>query len=615
MSTTKRCKTQSTTTQIIYPRRAVQHAAKLAQDFSDVYIHIEKTQTHHGKLPSAIKEKMKKGVESVVAKALSKRVCASFPSNQDKKTFQDMISNMICDLYSSTVPQDLFDNLEQSFRCLVPKIQALESASQHLNWYPADSTVGVGAKKDADALITAQAARLSIDHEIADSMDDESSDDQKETNKQVVQPAIRLQGSVDFSPDQSDLESDEESEEDREEDSEVEIKEENEDQAAAMVSPDPTVFTVTLGVPIAPGDHRFSIRFHNERVIPGLRCMPSREIWQLVHHAIRQDRDIPNRPSSLPRITEVHQQDDGRLAFRVSSKEDLDILSTNVQWARDLRDTIAAGIKTYRVVFEFGKNQARKMEIEEYTDRAWILDEIRKENSEKIPSLSHIGAIRDVMMLQDPASKRKRINYILVFGSREAANAALEKGLTFHKKSRACTVHSPGTQWHQQCSHCQGHTHAAKDCPSTPSCRKCGYRHATRYCTSATIECANCHGGHVASSKECPQWLTAEEAAHRSYRFPAEGAECQIPTPATAVTLPTPTSPLPIDQTPPEMLNHRPETALPPATLSTQTQNPPIKAHPAAPASAILQTIDEFRAFVAARENHGRDSRKRKRAG
>ncbi|KAF6227429.1 hypothetical protein HO133_008873 [Letharia lupina] len=615
MSTTKRCKTQSATTQIIYPRRAVQHAAKLAQDFSDVYIHIEKPKTHHGKLPSAIKEKMKKGVESVVAKALSKRVCASFPSNQDKKTFQDMISNMICDLYSSTVPQDLFDKLEQSFRCLVPKIQALESASQHLNWYPADSTVGMGAKKDADALITAQAARLSIDHEIADSMDDESSDDQKETNKQVVQPATRLQGSVDFSPDQSDLESDEESEEDREEDSEVEIKEENEDQAAAMVSPDPTVFTVTLGVPIAPGDHRFSIRFHNERVVHGLHCMPSREIWQLVHHAIRQDPNISDRPSSLPRITEVHQQDDGRLAFRMSSKEDLGILSTNVQWARDLRDTIAAGIKTYRVVFEFGKNQARKMEIEEYTDRASILDKIREGNSEKIPSLSHIGAIRDVMTLQDPASKGKRINYILVFGSREAANAALEMGLTFHKKSRACTVHSPGTQWHEQCSHCQGHTHAAKDCPSTPSCRKCGYRHATRYCTSATIECANCHGEHVASSKECPQWLTAEEAAHRSYRFPAEGAECQIPTPATAVTLPTPTSPLPIDQTPPEPRNHRPETALPPATLSTQTQNPSIKAHPAAPASAILQTIDEFRAFVAARENHGRDSRKRKRAG
>lgn len=501
----------------------------------------------------------------------------------------------------------------------------MEHLSQQLGWYQAHPTVGTGTYQDADALLSTQAARLSVDHEVADSTGTESSDDEEEISKQGIQPAIKLAASVDFSPDQSDPESNEE----REEDSQVGIKMETQDEYAAMVSRDPTVFTISLGVTPAADDHRFIIRFNNERVVDGLRCMPPREIWQLVHDAIQQDPDIPNRPSSIPRITDVHQQDDGALAFKMSTEEDRDALSTNVEWARNLRETVSAGIKTYKVVFEFVK--IRTMEIEEPRNRASVIDKIREENSEKIPSLNQIGALRDVMVLQDTAFKRERddyADYILVFGSREAANAALTMGLMFRKKNRACVVYEPGTQWHQQCSHCQGHSHAAKDCQSTPLCGRCGYKHATRYCTSAKIECANCHGEHVASSKKCLRWLKAEEKAHRSYRFPAGDQQTQAPTKAEPTTTTTTPPPLPSPlQGVLEMLNEKAKIALPspkppkaastmpPAAAKTQDKKMPTanaKAQPAT-SNAILQTIDEFRAFVAARGN-GPSSKKRSRS-
>ena len=58
-----------------------------------------------------------------------------------------------------------------------------------------------------------------------------------------------------------------------------------------------------------------------------------------------------------------------------------------------------------------------------------------------------------------------------------------------------------------------------------PTCGKCSYKHLTQYCTSVTIQCANCHSDHIARSRTCIRWLEAEDKAHRSYRFPAEERE------------------------------------------------------------------------------------------
>lgn len=573
-------------------------------------------------MPKAIKEKMRKGVESAVTTCLSKRVCPSSSCDKDKTTFQNLIFDLMCELLSCTVPQDMFDALDQSFRRLVPKVQALETASLHLRRYPSDSVVGTGADQDADTLLSFKAAMLSLDHESLDRSDDKKSDNGREPSKQAAQSAIRLQGSIHSSPDESGNTSGEETGDG----SKVEIKGENDDVAAAAVSQDPKVFTITLGIPIAANDHRFAIRFNDKRVVDGLSYMPSREIWQLVHDAIQQDSNISNHTTSLSRITEVQQLDDGCVAFRMGTEEDLETLSTHVQWARNIRDTISPGIKTYKVVFE--NVRIRAMKMNKHTERALIIDKIREENSEKIPSLNNLGAIRDVVMLQGEEHKKERdylADYLLVFGSREAANAAVEAGLMYCRKSRKCVVYEPGARWYQQCSYCQRHSHTAKDCQSTPLCGKCGYKHERRYCTSAIIKCANCHGEHGASSKKCPHWLKAEEKAHRSYRFPTADSEPQTPTPAKPATVSPPLPPLPppLSQDPQEMANKNAKLAPPPRTSPTPASN----THPAAikaareerlndvpsPASqsALLQTIDELRAFVAGRENTP-SSRKRK---
>lgn len=608
-------KVQPATKKIEYPLNAIQHAAQLARDFAQVYEHIEEFRSREMKTHEAFKDKVKKCVKKVVATG------PKFSSKRDRSTFQDRVFDMIWDYSSLTVPQDMLDALDQSFRCLFPKIQALEFACRHSNWYPAHPTVCPRAEQVADTLLNTEVANFSGGYEVADSADGDSSDDVKEIGPgiQVKLAAIRLQGSLDLSPDQSDENADQETNQERREYSEVGYKPKYEDEAAAMVLPDPAVFTITLGIPMAAGDHRFSIKFNNERVVDGLNRMPSRETWQLVHDAIQQDPDIPDRSSSLPRVTEVHQQDHERLAFRLRTEEDVDTLSANVQWARNFRDAISAGIKTYKVVFEFVR--IRTIKAEDQKGRASIINKLREENSGKIPSINHLGAIRDVMMIQDPASKSERddcANYILVFGSREAANAALKLGLTFRKKNRACVVYEPGTQWHQQCSNCQGHSHAAKDCQSTPLCGKCGYKHLTHYCTSATVECANCHGEHVASSKKCPKWLQAEEKAHRSYRFPAdEDSGTQIPTreiPTTAVTLLPPTSLRPGDQPsrPDNTRNKNPNTLLPsphPSQAASVKRRTSIKPEPNESSirndgpSALRQTNDDLQPFVAARTN------------
>ena len=626
MARTKRAKKRnapkSATAQIIYPRRTVEHAAKLAQDFTEVYHHIEKPKHLCGRLPKAIRQEMKKGVKNVVARGISEGVCPKFSTKEDKKTFHSLILDMMCDIFSSTVPQDMFDALAQSFKCLVPKIQALEFASQHRS-YPAHSTVSTGADQDPDglelisALLSAQTTRVLID----DSADDESSDADMEVTGQAAQPEIKLQGSLDLNADENEDENKGESDQESDHGSEKKIKEENIDGAEIRPPPDPAVFVISLNIPLTTDDHSFVIIFRDERVIEGLHHMPAREIWQLVRDAIHHDPDIPHRTSMLPWITDVQLQNDGCLAFMTTTQEDLDTVTTNVQWARNLRDTIQAGIRTYKVVLECVKIWTR--ETEAYTDRASVIDKLREENSAKIPSLNQIGAIRDVQMLQDPASKTERngyANYILVFSSREAANAALTTGLIYRKKVRACVIYEPGTQWHQQCSNCQLHDHTAKDCQSAPVCGKCGCRHNTEYCTSATIKCANYPEAHVASSKKCLEWEMAEEKAHRSYRFPGEESDSQIPRQIepTCTSRPRPPLSSPEGRKAQETLNQKPKTSLPSPTLSQPASNiPPAptisddKPQPPATPSALLHTIDEFITFVAPRA-HTRTSRKRK---
>ena len=429
---------------------------------------------------------------------------------------------------------------------------------------------------------------------------------------------------------------------------EVVIKKRKVDEPKAMTMSDPTVFTISFGV---ANDNSFAILFNDKRVIEGLGLLSPCEKLQIIHDAIYHDPGIPNRTLTRPWITHAKQLNDGCLVFRTETKYDVHMVTTNVQWARNIRDTIAAGIKTYKLVIEDGN--ILKLRIKGYKDRAKIIDKVRKENTERVPSITQLGAIRDVMLQEGQVRKGQLSSYaqyIVTFGSREAANAALDMGLFFYSKYCTCVVYSPMTQWHQQCSNCQRQGHIAKDCLSQPVCGKCSSKHLTQNCKSMTIECANCHGRHVALSKACPRWLEAEDKAHRAYRFPAEElsllqTHIEAKNPAKA-TLPPPAIPHSVHQKPEETLDKPPKIALtssnptpiarkqisqltpvnlnnestsstaPSTFLRTPNQPPTARKHvpkpaaitpntepPSSSTAALLQTIDAFRAFVAAREN------------
>lgn len=298
------------------------------------------------------------------------------------------------------------------------------------------------------------------------------------------------------------------------------VKKREFDEPEAMTMSDPAVFTIRLGV---ANDNSFAVLFNDKRVIEGLALLSPYEKLQLFHDAIYHDPGIPNRKFTRPWITYVTQLNDGCLAFRTENKNDVHTLTTNVQWARSIRDIIAAGVKTYRLVIKDGN--MHKLGIKDYKDRASIIDEIRKENTKRLPWITRVGVIRDVMLREGQVQQRQPNNYaqyIVTFGSREAANAALDMGLFLYGNYCTCITYSPMTQWHQQCSNCQEHGHIAKGCVHQPICGRCSSRHLLQSCKSVTIECANCHGRHVAFSRICPRLLEAEDKAHRAYRFPAE---------------------------------------------------------------------------------------------
>ena len=119
-----------------------------------------------------------------------------------------------------------------------------------------------------------------------------------------------------------------------------------------------------------------------------------------------------------------------RLAFQTRTEDDLRALTAHVQWVRDLRDTIAAGIKTYRMLL--ADTNVQHLKNGEFRDSSSIIQNIKKQNFQKIPSLNNIGAIRDVIIINT--------EYVLIFGSEEAANAALTVGLWYRKKNRACVA-------------------------------------------------------------------------------------------------------------------------------------------------------------------------------
>ena len=384
----KKPEDKSTPAESSFPQSINEYAAELEQVFSTIRKDIKKQRNYSIKWTKNTKKLIKTGVESAVDTSLSNGIIAQFPGKKGKKAFVNLVLSRIgaelSDQIMPSVPEDDFVALQRSFQNLIQKIQTLHSVPIQRDEHPEDQALSALASRNTDDSLSKQVARLSVDYKTLGTSDDERPDNNRNENTRAAQPGIRLQGSVDLSADES------------EDGLRVEIKEEKKDEAKARTVPDPAVFIISLGVPSATDDHRFAILFNDKRVLDGLTIMPACEIWQLVCDTIHYDRDLPHRILASPWVTHVEKKSDGCLAFQTKTEEDLHTLTTNVQWARYLRDTISAGIKTYKVLLK--KFRVRKVET------ASMINKIRERNWGKIPSLNHIGAIRDVTYLQDPPS-------------------------------------------------------------------------------------------------------------------------------------------------------------------------------------------------------------------
>ncbi len=606
---------QSVLKEKAFPHSVNEHAAQLEQDFS--IVDEKQKGIYCIRWSKATRKLLKNGIEDAIISSSFTNAAEQLSTEQGRETFSNLILGNIGieiqDEIVPSVPRADFFALRRSYQDLVCKIRAQHSEPTENDQFSQNLTVSAAAKQDTENSLCAQVTSVSADYRRLTSSDNEVSDYSNESSAQAGPSPIRLQGSLDLSADDDE----DEVEQGSDNSSQREIKEEKDDDAEIMALPDPAIFTISLGIPLRADDYTFAIAFKDERVSNGLGLIPAREVWQLVRDAIFHDPDIPQRTPALPWITQVKQLEEGCLAFRTKTEEDLNTVTSNVQWARDLRDTVSAGVKTYKVVLENLK--IPRVKIEGYGVTSSFIGKLREENLRRIPSLDRIGVIRDVVKLPDRTLKRALDDYedfVLVFGSREAANAALNVGLRYLNKVHTCVIHSPETQWHQQCSNCQGHDHTTNRCRSAATCGKCGYKHQTQYCTSATLTCANCQGEHMASSKTCVEWLEAEEKAHRAYRFPADEDDCAKA--KAAATTPPPGLPLSVRQKPQETFNEKLKVLPPP--VSQKPQGPLYNESafidddqllPSTP-SVLLQTIDEFRAFVAARESANNQNTKKR---
>ncbi|CAF1047759.1 unnamed protein product [Didymodactylos carnosus] len=62
-----------------------------------------------------------------------------------------------------------------------------------------------------------------------------------------------------------------------------------------------------------------------------------------------------------------------------------------------------------------------------------------------------------------------------------------------------------------QCYKCCKFGHPAKYCKNVEICNKCSGSHAANICTSTDVKCINCDEQHMATSKQCKEYLRNKE--------------------------------------------------------------------------------------------------------
>ena len=99
---------------------------------------------------------------------------------------------------------------------------------------------------------------------------------------------------------------------------------------------------------------------------------------------------------------------------------------------------------------------------------------------------------------------------VIQFENEQDMKIALYSGIYFGRIRIRCESYRTAPQV-TQCYKCQGFNHIAKDCKNAQKCLRCAGAHKSIECPdknkdSLKLECSNCNGEHVASSKECPKF-------------------------------------------------------------------------------------------------------------
>ena len=99
---------------------------------------------------------------------------------------------------------------------------------------------------------------------------------------------------------------------------------------------------------------------------------------------------------------------------------------------------------------------------------------------------------------------------VVEFDNEQDMKIALFNGIYFGRIRVRCESYRT-TPPVTQCYKCQGFNHIAKDCKNNQKCVRCAGAHKSTDCPDKNkdtlkIKCSNCHGNHVASSRECQKF-------------------------------------------------------------------------------------------------------------
>lgn len=130
------------------------------------------------------------------------------------------------------------------------------------------------------------------------------------------------------------------------------------------------------------------------------------------------------------------------------------------------------------------------------------------DNRVSILSIHDIRDIKYIEWVSNDAPEKQQGSVLLEFRTPKQANEVIKKRLEWRGVLHNCQKY-PRNCKPRQCIRCQVYGHGEKQCASLPRCQTCSGQHSTSRCSSRTLMCALCGGGHRADSRFCSK-LNAE---------------------------------------------------------------------------------------------------------